>query len=204
MPEVSAAGKRALTQAAKSKTWCSRPSTLPERLTLQWSSSVRTATFSLLASMKMSLTCMHPSHFYFVHLSSIVCIFSICPSCVAHRLPCPRSAHSLSRRYDTKKPAAVSSTRPSSPMKGPPINHSFSLLNPHSLSGASSGGRPPSPGARTSRPSTPGQTGSAAARPPSPTHGLLSGPPVQQVPRFAKLGTCTGHSSAITGMDWNT
>jgi len=36
-------------------------------------------------------------------------------------------------------------------MKGPPINHSFSLLNPHPLSGASSGGRPPSPGARTSR-----------------------------------------------------
>ena len=36
-------------------------------------------------------------------------------------------------------------------MKGPPINHSFSSLNPHLLSGASSAGCPPSPGARTSR-----------------------------------------------------
>jgi hypothetical protein len=31
----------------------------------------------------------------------------------------------------------------------------------------------------------------------------MSGAPVTQLPRFSKLGTCTGHSSAITCFDWN-
>ncbi len=69
-PAASVAGKLELMPVARSKIWCWRPSTLPERRTLRSSSSVPTATFWQWDITRTSLTC--------TRLCSCLCFVYVC------------------------------------------------------------------------------------------------------------------------------